>query len=1145
MAKYKDPYLKQIVDDLNILNAATIPAPLTVEQCELSNVVEDLSHGGQINTRATLTIPVADANYPAGSMTVYYRRLDVNTLTSALSHNVGFVGPEAQSKTLGEILTKFAPGLASYLLPDLLDEGPYDLTRDSSQITLTAKEDSSTFIGSITLSVFTDLIDISLWQQQMSSFFFKESVPADQLTYNADINQEVLNRVVTAAGYPGIVIPAADITMTLGVDFPGGIGQAYVEIDMAGNSTFKGSNKFYYARLTASSTFGVDPFILVSDETDHRTFILKCYESVNSYPMKLPANMGQVHPRLIGTAGWQRTAPAEDDPLYLAGNSGYVGFQQNPLTAIPYEAVFDFTLSTAGVKQFLTGQHQSGPTSFDILSGPAGAPASMALDANGLTLSSLPAGNYNVRVTAADSRTVSHGSFNVKSVAYSPALGITRVRSLKGVNHQEAFLNCTTLTTVDATVFSAAGAFAASTVYSIDGIFRGCTALTSIPAGLFDALTRCEYFDRAFQDSGLTALPTMLFKDQKALFSDNRTAIDIIKGTPITTLPSSVFHNVEGFTYMYVFRNAANLATVPADVFSGTHKVTPAWQYNFILGLTDIFSFPEAFLGTALTSIPADLFSAFKNQPYECDFDSTFEGTPITSIPVGLFAFIPLFTKYPEAASTPTFELHQTFANCLSLTSIPAGFFDNVPLRYPGWTFKGSNVAAIPAGLLNNFPGLKYTVGLFMNTKITSIPAGLFNGSTGLKNASSMFEGCTLLTTVPSALLGNQPELFKVDGTFAGCLALGSVPADLFTNSPVVQDITRLFARTNMTTVPASLFQPFAATLKTAESLFFNSPELTTIPAGLFANTPNLDYVSYMFSSCAKLSSVPANLFGASNSKILYLTAVFRDCTLLTTVPANVFAGLTAVTDVSQLFLNSGLTALPASIFDSFISILTTVRELCANAVNFATLPVGVLAGGNLITDYSSAFANTAVVNPPTGIFPASNVACSCQMIFYNAKVKNIPAGFFGMKNITNLYRAFQFCPLETVGDLIVNNTQAATLDVTQMFDAPFDPKPTPVFGNNVIVSTIPLTLTGSGNVGGGPFGVNTNIAANVNDAFGDFIRIGSKAFFAGLPALHGSGANFITTHDVANAANKNGIFKDCVGLSDYGSLPAYATTFP
>lgn len=1147
MAAFKDTPLKQVVDDLNLLNAATAPVPLTVEQCVLSNPVVDLTGGGLTNTRATLTIPVADENYPAGSLSVHYRRLALATLTQASSVFLSFFGPEAQTKTLTEILQLFSPGLATYLLPELVDEGPYDLTRTEQPLSLTPKADSLVLTPTpLVLHCATAKLDLIRLEPDMRNVFFKTADPI--LAADADFDQEMLNRIfergVASGRLPaGSNVPDKSEVIITYSAHPSDDPAMLINLEMRPESpSYEGSISIAYYRLPPQGFFGNATSVRSSDEIRMREAILEHFAANNLLPPKLPADMGLLSSRVQTMNG--TFAPSFDalDPYYWTDTFTAFTFQQNPITVVPLEVELEFEIVTAGAQPnlFTNSNILNGPTQLEVVSAPAGfAPTVIPIVANKVNIA-LPVGMYRVKIKAPDARAMTRFGTRGSLGQFDLGSRIKTVYKAIGVNFAGAFAQ-QHHTSIPADVFDSVHAHA---IYDISSAFTNGISLTAIPQGIFDPLKRCETFASVFYSCDLlTSIPPFLFKDQGAIWSMNRTMRNLFRQIPATTLPSNFFHNLKGFSFAEAFSEMTQLTTVPADLWSGTQEVADVWQGNMILDLVQLQDFERTFWGTtALQTIPASLFNLFKNNGRITNFDQTFSGSGLTAIPETLFDYITPWSKYAEIATTPTFEFHRTFGACASLTAIPENLFQHVELTYPGYTFANLNVSTIPAGLLRNQPKLRMTVGLFQNSKVTAVPANLMAESPALIDVSDMFSGCSLLAAAPADLVAGKANLKKANGLFAVCPLITSISPTFFSGCTSLLEVKRMFNNTPLAAIDANFFQDAAGSLQEAENVFYGTA-LVTAPANLFNNCLKLRSTWSAFAACLQLTNL-GRVFGDNPSTEMYtLVNMFQNCTALQTIPVDFLKGIVGIRQANGMFQGcTQLTTVPAGLFTDTASTLTDVSQVFYGCTNLLAIPANLFVNAAALTVMNETFRATGITSIPVGTFPATTAAAiSLRSVFQDAKITTIANDTInGNAKVSSLYQAFRGCPLESVGTLWNNNSRS-TVEAGFMLAANRDF----VITAPVIRSTVPLTLTAfSGAPGNAIFGANSVLSANITNAFDATVRFGAQSFFSNFPSLQGDATAFITKHAVDSVTAK-GIFKGSTALTNYASLPAWATTYP
>ena len=103
--------------------------------------------------------------------------------------------------------------------------------------------------------------------------------------------------------------------------------------------------------------------------------------------------------------------------------------------------------------------------------------------------------------------------------------------------------------------------------------FADCAQLTTIPADLFDGVTRDSgqgMFMATFADTAITEIPENLFATVSALGEDS-TFAGTFSGTKITTIPAGLFASITGDAkrqaFMGTFANCKNLTKIPAGLF--------------------------------------------------------------------------------------------------------------------------------------------------------------------------------------------------------------------------------------------------------------------------------------------------------------------------------------------------------------------------------------------------------------------------------------------------------------------------------------------------------------------------------------------------------------------------------------------------
>lgn len=245
-----------------------------------------------------------------------------------------------------------------------------------------------------------------------------------------------------------------------------------------------------------------------------------------------------------------------------------------------------------------------------------------------------------------------------------------------------------------------------------------------------------------------------------------------------------------------------------------------------------------------LATIPAKLFSNLKNVA-AVNFDRAFYGTAISSIPAALFSGI------PAALKPTTLSCVGTFCNCPNLSSIPEALFKGLP----------STLTTV--NLVNCFQ---------TSPKITTVPATLFSYlPSGVKTL--VLQGALMcgtassggLTAIPNTLLHKLPSGLTSFNMWALCwnqTQLRDVPADFFAKLPTGikdLDIHRCFMNCKkLTTIPAALLTsiPSAVGIKDLTEMFRDCSAVTgTLPE--YWNTAKLEAVTHtdFYTGCTKATN--------------------------------------------------------------------------------------------------------------------------------------------------------------------------------------------------------------------------------------------------------------------------------------------------
>lgn len=349
--------------------------------------------------------------------------------------------------------------------------------------------------------------------------------------------------------------------------------------------------------------------------------------------------------------------------------------------------------------------------------------------------------------------------------------GLTAVKTLGAV-----FQDCVSLSDVSADLFKGL-----TSARSFRYCFSGCQSLRTIPAGLFAGLTNVVEFTYTFESSALESVPVDLFVDCKNSSSLDLTYI-FAECKNLKTVPAGLFDPLTklsspGFKNAF---EASGIETIPAGLFAKNTSVTSGFEETFyrceslksiegpiFAETSSVSSMARTFLGcTSLKEIPAGLFSSLAAS--KTKFTGTFkECAALETIPSGLFADNTLATHFNEA-----------FRDCISLKSIPEGLIgENQKVTYVTDMFAGcTSLTAIPEDLFSGTPAITGFDGTFADCKsLESIPETLFS-AIGTKTSSvsfvECFYNCSSLKSLPAGLFDTVRRINYIDGCFYGCTSL-------------------------------------------------------------------------------------------------------------------------------------------------------------------------------------------------------------------------------------------------------------------------------------------------------------------------------------------------------------------------------------
>lgn len=319
-------------------------------------------------------------------------------------------------------------------------------------------------------------------------------------------------------------------------------------------------------------------------------------------------------------------------------------------------------------------------------------------------------------------------------------------------------------------------------------------------------------------------------------------------------------------------------------------------------------------------------------------------------------------------------DLSYLFSDCSNLKRIPEGLFQYTPkVRNLAYAFASVGNAIdggvpIPAGLFDPLLDLENAAFLFYNaTKVSEVPSRLLADKPNLNNVISTFQSTgsslTPKTPVPlDVLTGSTYKITKLI-SFMDNTGTPAITREFFAQFPDLVTAAAVFSSTYVSSIPADLFDDHP-NLTNVNSCFEQLKDLTSVPEHLFDKHPNLEYIDNMFAGSGVLSVPP--LFLSKCKKIVSMDSVFARALNIGTLPANWLSNFPLLKSArSMWFGNQAITSLPTGLFKDN-PLLTDANSFCALAGNLTTLPSDLFQGtqlANINTGFQNCNSLTEVPN--------------------------------------------------------------------------------------------------------------------------------------------------------------------------------------
>lgn len=205
-------------------------------------------------------------------------------------------------------------------------------------------------------------------------------------------------------------------------------------------------------------------------------------------------------------------------------------------------------------------------------------------------------------------------------------------------------------------------------------------------------------------------------------------------------------------------------------------------------------------------------------------------------------------------------------------------------------------------------------------------------------------------------------------------LGLLSTPYRLYNYNPTKLVSFRFFdtnvligsvmaACTNLTEIAEDAFYVLGGVFT---AFFQKCSGLKTLPKRLFADGCIADGIDWLFVESG-ITTIPATLFNDLQVRSPTLDMIFGSCPSLTDVPVGLFTNFGTVKTFSRMFMQTGVTTAKRGVFSGLTSV-TSFSDAYANCRQLKTVEVGALSGMPALTTEQRTFSNCtqlATVNAP------------------------------------------------------------------------------------------------------------------------------------------------------------------------------------
>ena len=336
-------------------------------------------------------------------------------------------------------------------------------------------------------------------------------------------------------------------------------------------------------------------------------------------------------------------------------------------------------------------------------------------------------------------------------------------------------------------------------------------------------------------------------------------------------------------------------------------------------------------------------------------------------------------------------------------------------------------------------------------TNLTHLPDEV--GRLGYLNKFKM-RGCTSLTSLPAELFaGTSTTLLLLVDTFWDCTSITSIPSGFLDTLTSLISITNLFHGTSITSIPTGLFDNNTL-LTTSLGTFWDCSGLTNsgVPADLFRYNTVLSDLTNTFRATGLTASI-SDLFDYHPTSYTDINSLYYGCTSLVTIPSGYFDNLTNILDMHGVY--ALCTSLPYSQlsttmfqYNTSVTALSWFFANCFAISGSVTIIDGMFDGLTDLTTLGSIFAGVDFTGTiPSTTFDDNTSLTDASGIFFGTNVSGaIPSGLFNNNTlVTTIYRLFSGTDITSIPTDLFRYMGPSLLSVKDAFSSCYNITSIPV----------------------------------------------------------------------------------------------------